>query len=163
MAAANQTPVANPARGIESFARDLAVVLAGKALDDLSWARPDDLTLFIPMQSRAADLFLLRLQFQFYPEWPPSAIFVNPLTRNYVIGADAVWLPKINAPHLQVHQNYAGKDRQLICNSSTVEFYELGHSVEQRHVWNEQTSNFALTIHTINSALRGEHYGGRQS
>lgn len=161
MANVNETPVPDPARGAAALERDIPIVLGGRPLETAGWVRVNDLTLCIPLWSTGADFFLLRLQFHCYPVWPPSAQFVNPLTKEYKISEDARWLPKIEAPHLQVHPNYSNTNKQLICNSSTLEFYEVRHGLDKpEHVWNETTQNFNHTLFTITEALRN-HYKGR--
>lgn len=165
MARANETPVPDPARGKAGLERDLPVVLAGRSLTDAGWVKINDLTLCIPLWSAAGDFFLLRLQFDCYPAWPPSAQFVNPLTKEYTFPDDARWLPKIEAPHLQVHPNYNhnGGGKQLICNSSTLEFYEVRHGLDkEEHMWNEGRDNFNHTLFTIKDALL-RYYKGRHA
>lgn len=164
MAALNEMPVPVPARGIAALERDLPIITRGCTVEDLGWCRPDDLTLFIPLWSREGHFYLLRLQFHCYPDWPPSAQFVNPRTGAYVFGEDKIWLPTIQAPHLAVHADYSNTKKQLICNSSTLEFYELRHGLDKpEHIWNSETMNFNHTLSTIRQALRSEHYVGRQS
>lgn len=160
MANANETPVPDPARGAEALERDLSLVLKGRTLEEAGWCRIDGLTLCVPIWSTSADIFLLRLQFHCYPEWPPSALFVNPITRDYKVGEDERWLPRIEAPHLHVHPNYNGQNGQLICNSATLEFYTVRHSVEAQHIWNPSRHNFNHTLFTITEAMR-HHYKGR--
>jgi len=164
MAAVNETPVAAPARGIEALERDLPVVLRGRPVEEAGWCRFDDLTLLIPLWSIAFDFYLLRLQFHCYPEWPPSAQFVNPVTKEYKVGHDTIWLPSIEAPHIRVHADYSGQKRQLICNSSTLEFYEVRHGLDHPdHIWRSDRQNFNHTLSTISHALQREYYRGRQS
>ncbi|MDA9504961.1 hypothetical protein XI09_09670 [Bradyrhizobium sp. CCBAU 11386] len=161
MANANETPVPDPARGGEALERDLPLALKGRTLEEAGWCRIDGLTLCVPLWSPSADFFLLRLQFHCYPEWPPSAQFVNPITKDYKLGDDDRWLPNIEAPHLRVHPNYNDQKRQLICNSTTLEFYNLRHPVEARHVWDPERHNFNHTLFTITEAMR-LYYRGRQ-
>src|SRR5205823_2646053 len=104
------TPIPDPARGAEAFERDLPLVLKGRTLEEAGCSKIDSVTLCMPLWSPSGDFFLLRLQFHCYPEWPPSALFVNPLTKDYKIGEDERWLPRIEAPNLQVHANYSGQN-----------------------------------------------------
>lgn len=164
MAQLNVTPVAIPARGKAALERDLPLVLRDRSLADAGWSRLDDLTLCIPLWSLGGDFYLLRLQFHCYPEWPPGTLFVNPITRDYRFPDDKRWLPTIEAPHLRVHADYANSKKQLICNSTTCEFYEVRHGLDdQNHIWDEKQHNFNHTLFTITQALQSEHYKGRQS
>ena len=59
----------------------------------------------------AGDDYLLRLYFSHYPDWPPSARFVNPATRQFGAG-DKRWLPMITgANELHVHASYGSHRR----------------------------------------------------
>ncbi len=163
MASVNETPVPDPARGIQALERDLIVVLRNRSVKEVGWCRSNDLTLLIPLWSTGFDFYLLRLQFHCYPEWPPSAQFVNPVTTEYRAGEDVTWLPLVEAPHIRVHADYSNSKRQLICNSSTLEFYELRHGLDNPdHIWRPESQNFNHTLATIAQALQGDHYRGRQ-
>ena len=160
MAALNADPVPNLPAGIARLERDLPDVLAGRTLEQAGWVQPTRSSLCIPTWSKTFDFFLLRLTFECYPEWPPSALFVNPITKIYE-GKDIMWLPKIEAPHLKTHANYADRHGQVICNSSTLEFYKVGHGLgDAGHIWNESYT-FQHTLHTITDALRSSFYLGR--
>lgn len=166
MAERDKEPVAaTPMAAIEAFDRDLAIVLNGKNLEELEWKRPDTLTLLVPMIGGDRDRYLLRLHFGFYPEWPPSAQFVNPDTGIYDIERDLKWLPKIEGcSEIQVHPKYEynGKKMQLICCSATLEFYQVRHSVEERHIWNIKHQNFFSTLHAVTRGLQAPFYKGPQ-
>lgn len=168
MASANAVPIPNtPALAAAALDADLPCVLRGRTLEDLGWKRPDRLTLLIPLvgvrHDGTRDDFLLRLNFLHYPEWPPSAQFVNPATQNYKYPEDACWLPTVDgAGEIAVHAQYdlpqsAGKI-QLICASVTLEFYQVLHGVQDRHVWDPNVHNFAATIAAIERVLRPPHY-----
>ena len=132
--------------------RHLGSVLAGRSLEAVGWQRPDPLTLYVPLRGYISgtpafaygfdpsepaadgeraftgapegDDYLLRLYFSHYPDWPPSAKFVNPDTKQFGPG-DTRWLPMISgANELHVHASYGGPGGgQLICCSATLEFY----------------------------------------
>ena len=161
-------PVQDLARGQQAFANDLDRVLRGRTLDDLGWAMPDEMTLLVPMfgttTSGSKDPYLLRLYFDHYPEWPPSAQFVNPLTLEYRLAEDAKWVPNSTShPEIALHTNYAGSSGQVVCCSLTLEFYKVNHSVEPHLVWNGGKQTFAATIASIKRALVPPHYAGRNA
>jgi len=158
-----------PAEARRVLDEQLEMMLAGKSLADWGWARLDPLTLLVSLvgvrESGESDAFLLRLGFGYYPEWPPSALFVNPATLRYSYPDDAPYLPLIQATQeLQVHQKYdvPGGSEQLICASVTLEFYIVNHSVTDEHIWNPERQNFAATINGIQQWLKPPYYSGRQ-
>lgn len=167
MAVAGQAPVINTKAGIQAFNEDLPRVLAARGVDSmeaLGWTRPDDLTLLVPMQAThqgATDSFLLRLQFQAYRDWPPSAQFVNPETAHYAGQQDQHHVPQLVSNECRTHASYAtasGKTIQLICCSATLEFYEVLHNVQPEHLWRE-TYNFLTTIQAISRAMSCSYTG----
>jgi hypothetical protein len=166
MAERQKCPVADPHRGRAAFAEHLPRVLLGRTLEQLGWVSPNALTLLVPMCAgpSGADDFLLRLGFQYYPEWPPTARFVNPDTREYDPARDLYWLPTVIGdpgfavhPHY-VHANYAGP---LLCCSYIAEFYLILHDVQAAHLWNSDRHTFGATISRVQEALRSEYYKGR--
>jgi hypothetical protein len=168
MAIAGQVPVINIRMGIQALDEDLPRVLkalGGDSMQGIGWARPDELTLLVPMVAShggAADSYLLRLQFQAYRDWPPSAQFVNPETTQYVWPQDQHHVPQLVSNECRTHANYptsSGKGIQLICCSATKEFYDVRHSVESAHLWCN-TYNFLTTLQAIRRAM-GTSYIGR--
>lgn len=167
MAKMNTEPTAmRPADAIEALDEDLSKVLKGKTIEETGWTRLDPLTLLVPVNGGRGDTvddYLLRLGFGYYREWPPSAQFVNPVTKIFEVGKDEKWLPKIEGwNELHVHANYNGTG-QLICCSNTLEFYKVRHGMEAKHLWNPERQNFAATLAAINWALRSTYYKGRQA
>jgi len=166
MAQAGTTPVlATPGDAIAAFERDLPKALKGRTLEEAGWRRLDDMTLLVPLKGRRADGtlddYLLRLGFACYPDWPPSAQFVNPKTLNYNLAKDKCWLPKIDGcSEIAIHADY-NRQGQLICCSLTLEFYAVRHDVQPNHVWNPGTHNFSATINQIDWALKSQFYKGR--
>jgi hypothetical protein len=174
----------------DALDRHLGSVPAGRSLESVGWQRPDPLTLYVPLRGYTiptsafaygfdpaepaaygerpfadapeGDEYLLRLYFSHYPDWPPSARFVNPDTKQFEPG-DARWLPMISGTNeLQVHASYGGPGGgQLICCSATLEFYLVNHSVEDRHRW-RPGSNFASTLNVLSQYMRPPTYTGRQ-
>lgn len=171
MAALNQDPVpSDPEVALAAFDADLPRVLRGKTNDEVEWQRPDPLTLLVPMWAAVdgapPDLFLLKLYFGYYPEWPASAQFVNPITRAYDPEKDKIWLPRIEGnSRIQVHANYEGNGRklQLICSSTTLEFYLVRHGGKEEDVWSHPQRNFSVTINEIRGGLLPQWYRGRMS
>ncbi|MBK7614473.1 MAG: hypothetical protein IPJ08_08385 [Burkholderiales bacterium] len=159
-------PVQDIHAGREAFQRDLQAVLKEGTLADRGWLKPDGLTLLVPMLVENAaqgqvDLYLLRLMFDHYPKGPPSAQFINPLTMNYKFPDDVLWVPKCeNAPDVHFHPNY-NNCVQLICSSTTLEFYRVNHDVKPEHVWDPQRMNFLTTLAAIRRGLASPYYKGR--
>lgn len=168
MAKAGEAPILNPKAGLAAFEADLERVLrleGASKLEDLGWIRHDKLTLLVPMEGvkdGKADDFMLRLGFHAYREWPPSAQFVNPETLVYSHGPDNHHVPQLTSNECHTHLAYAhpkGGTVQLICCSATLEFYDVLHGVEPRHVWSA-SNNFNSTITAIRRAMTS-HYQGR--
>lgn len=164
MAKIGVEPVLNsPPAAREALERDMDKSLRGR-----SYERLDSLTLLVPLfgnpNSESPDLFLLRLQFSYYPEWPPSAQFVNPLTRQYDGTKDLIWLPRIEGnPRIQVHSAYKYQDKtlQLICSSMTLEFYKIRHGCKESDLWTP-AHTFAATLNEIEMGLQpADGYKGR--
>lgn len=159
-------PVQDIHAGREAFQRDLAKVLGDRTLTDRGWVQPNDITLLVPVFARAADgmadLYLLRLVFDHYPDGPPSAQFVNPQTHDYLYPRDVAWVPfSEGAPNIHFHPNYDNTQKQLICSSSTLEFYKVNHSVEPQHVWDYARMNFMTTLAAVKAAMAAPYYKGR--
>lgn len=159
-------PVQDIHAGRDAFLCDLQSILKDDTLTDRGWAKPDDLTLLVPMQVEnplhgGADLYLLKLFFDHYPKGPPSAQFINPLTMTYVYPDDLRWVPRCEgATDIHFHPNYNNAG-QLICSSSTLEFYKVNHAVEPQHVWDPQRMNFLTTLTAIRRGLAPAYYRGR--
>lgn len=168
MARLGVTPVPNnPMQACTAVEAHLAVVLRGQSLAEAGWQRPDPLVLLVPLLGIQADGteddYLLRLHFGYYPEWPPSAQFVNPTTKEYHFPDDVGFLPRIEGTsEIQVHNAY-GSIGQLICCSVTLEFYLVSHGAEARHVWDPEHQNFAATLNAIKRGLRPPYYKGRMT
>lgn len=167
MSITRTAPVQDITQGQRVFADHLKRILRNRTLDDFGWAKPDDLTLLVPLFGTTAvgkkDAYLLRLYFDHYPTWPPSAQFVNPLTLEYRLSEDKKWVPQASAGNeIAFHTNYCG-DGQLVCCSLTLEFYKVNHSVEENLVWKGDKQSFCATIAAIKRALLPPHYQGRSS
>lgn len=151
--------------GREAFARDLEIVLKGASPAERGWAVPNDLTLLVPLFASAAagtsDFYLLKLFFDHYDSGPPSAQFVNPITMSYSFPGDVIWVPRIEGhTAIAFHANYSNQG-QLICSSTTLEFYKVNHGVEDGHIWRQGQMTFLTTISAIKAGLAQPFYKGR--
>jgi len=161
------SPVQDIHAGIEAFARDLKKVLKDSSLVERGWAMPDDMTLLVPLfasySGENCDAYLLRLVFDHYSEWPPSAQFINPLTMSYTFPDDVKWVPNSEQhQEIRFHTNYS-KRGQLICSSTTLEFYKVNHSVKEEHLWRAGQMTFMSTIAAIKSGMSPQYYKGRST
>jgi hypothetical protein len=168
MARANAPPTMDAMAGAAALDQDLPRVLRALdavSLDALGWSRPNRLSLIVPMTGvhlGKSEAFTLKLAFQAYRTWPPSAQFVNPETLAYNYPIDRQHVPILTSPGCHSHPEYdkpGGGKMQLICCSATLEFYEVLHSVQPEHVWRD-TDTFLTTIDAIQKAL-ASHFGGR--
>ncbi|HEV2160667.1 MAG TPA: hypothetical protein VGR52_00300 [Stellaceae bacterium] len=163
-----KAPIQDVSRGAQALAADLQLYLRDRALDEIGWAQPDALTLLVPLFATKSDdkkdAYLLRLCFDHYPAWPPSALFVNPLTLTYKFPDDARWVPSAPGhPEIAFHTNYRKTDGQLICCSLTLEFYKVNHSVKEELVWNGEKQKFPATVAAIKRVLLPPYYVGRSA
>lgn len=171
MAKANEKPVLDLQAGAAALDADIPRVLRvmeASSLEELGWSRPSRLSLLVPMMGKIdgkTDEYMLRLGFQAYRTWPPSAQFVNPSTLAFDRTEDLHHIPKLTSGECQTHANYqenaSGKKIQLICCSATLEFYDVLHGVADEHVWRD-TDTFLTTINAIQRAFVS-HYNGRFS
>ncbi|HWV46958.1 MAG TPA: hypothetical protein VN039_13215 [Nitrospira sp.] len=168
VAAAGQCPVVNTQAGLQALRQDVPRVLktlGASSLEELGWIQIDALTMLIPLSASIngiTDHYLLKLGFHCYPDWPPSAQFVNPETKQYAWPADQHCVPKLESPECRTHPNYTSPrclGIQLICCSATLEFYDVLHDVQPHHVWNGK-STFFTTLKAIQRAMQS-HYMGR--
>jgi hypothetical protein len=168
MAKANEQPTLDVQAGAAALDEDIPRVLKlleASSLEELGWSRPNKLSLLVPMSGMYQDNkdeYLLRLGFQAYRKWPPSAQFVNPATLAYVYPQDQHFVPKLASPECHAHvahqRNPASSKIQLICCSATLEFYDLLHNVEPQHLWRE-TDTFFTTITAIQKAFTSFYQG----
>jgi hypothetical protein len=166
VAKANERPVVDVQAGLAALEEDLPRVLRlldAPTIEALNWTRPNKLSLLIPMSGAfggKVDDFTLRLGFQAYRAWPPSALFVNPITSTFVHPQDQKHVPKLTSQECQTHVAYSPQtgNFQVICCSATLEFYEVLHSVEPQHLWLE-TNTFLTTIMAIRKAFASSYQG----
>jgi hypothetical protein len=168
MVKAGQSPSIDPSAGVAALEEDIPKVLrflGAPNIEALGWLRPNNLSLIIPMTAERegnADNYSLRLGFQAYRRWPPSAQFVNPNTHRYDYPQDQIHVPKLTSPECHTHTAYdrpGGGKLQLICCSATLEFYDVLHSVENdNHLWQESYT-FYTTIMAITRAMASSYQG----
>ncbi|MBI3699136.1 MAG: hypothetical protein HY242_01645 [Afipia sp.] len=169
MAVAKQRPTIDLGAGAAALEQDLPRVLnvlGATSIEELGWRRHNRLTLLVPMsgtfQDKTTD-YLLRLGFQAYREWPPSARFVNPETLDYRGAEDARFVPQLTSDACRTHIQYPdphnnGTMVQLICCSATFEFYDVLHEVDSKFLW-RNTDTFLLTINAIRKAFVSSYQG----
>lgn len=158
-------PIQDIHRGRDAFARDLQKVLKGASPAERGWAQPNDLTLLVPFFAQApdgsSDFYLLKLFFDHYADGPPSAQFVNPATLSYSYPDDAKWVPRSEGhPSIAFHPHY-NNERQLICSSTTLEFYKVNHDVNEKHIWRPGQMTFLSTLAAIKAGMATPYYKGR--
>lgn len=164
-------PVVDVHAGRAALAEHLERFLKARSLGEVGWAQPDDLTLLIPLfgttSAGAIDPYLLRLHFDCYPAFPPTARFINPLTGRFDGAADAAWLPKINLAEIKTHLSYGGwpdgRQAQLICTSMNCDFYAVRHSVQKEHMWDPERHTFSSTLAEIRKGMGPSGYSGRMT
>jgi len=103
MAKANELPTLDVQAGAAALDEDIPRVLrvlGASSIEELGWSRPNKLKLFVPMcgvcQGEKEE-YTLRLGFQAYRRWPPSAQFVNPVTLDYAYPQDQHFVPKLTS------------------------------------------------------------------
>lgn len=168
MAQPNVVPTQDLQAGAAALDEDIPRVLRlldASSLEELGWSRPNKLALLVPIVGTyqgSENRFLLRLGFQAYRKWPPSAQFVNPETARYDYPQDQCFVPKLTSSecytHIAYRHNQQANPIQLICCSATLEFYEVLHHVKPEHLWRE-TDTFLTTIMAIRKAMTS-FYGG---
>jgi hypothetical protein len=167
VAAIGVAPIVDLQAGLAALEEDIPRVLkieGASSLEELGWSRPNKLVLLVPITGTRAgqtDAYLLRLGFQAYRKWPPSAQFVNPETQGYRYPEDQHHVPMLTSPECHAHAAFAnttGSPRQLICCSVTLEFYEVQHGVHPHHLWRE-TDTFFRTITAIRKAFASFYQG----
>jgi hypothetical protein len=153
--------------GKAAFERHLAMATSTRSLAERGWICHDDLTLLVPLRainpkSFEVDSYLLRLTFDYYPDNPPGAMFVNPETLVFAGPDDAPHMPLCeSSPQVHFHLNYP-EYGPMICASTTLEFYKVNHGVNEQHRWDGKQRTFLDTIASVKSGLNEPFYRGRQ-
>lgn len=135
----------------------------------------DDVLVTVTLPARApdfgpekVDLHVLTLDCDSYDSWPPEVRFVNPDTRQYVIGQDERWLPRIEGfPNFGLHARYQGftnaptRVDQLVCFNLTRGYYDSNHSPEPHQRWTRGRHWLYSTVKVLYRALQPTYYRGR--
>jgi hypothetical protein len=109
MAKANELPTLDVQAGAAALDEDIPRVLrvlGASSIEELGWSRPNKLKLLVPMYGACQgekEEYTLRLGFQAYRRWPPSAQFVNPATLDYAYPQDQHFVPKLTSPECRTH------------------------------------------------------------
>lgn len=118
--------------------------------------------------SDQVDPYVLLLECDSYDEWPPEVKFVNPGTRQYMLGQDERWLPRIEGfPNFGLHARYQGfinapkRVDQLVCFSLTRGYYDSNHSPTSQQRWIQNRHWLYSTIKVLHRALQPTYYRGR--
>lgn len=133
------------------------------ALEDCDYEYDGDRTIYLKLTAVAGDGksedYLVRMQFLYYPDWPPCVTFLNPETRQY----DGTHWPQLaDAPKVGIHPAYAGAPAGMVCNSMTFEYYFWGgHNPSDGITWKAGVHTFAATISELKDHLRQPYYRGR--
>ena len=117
------------------------------------------------------DDFHIVMNFEYYRTNPPGVMFVNPETRKFDKSVDLRWLPALasHPPGLNIafHPSYDGYpdgiSRQLVCNSTVLEYYISNHSPTEDERWDPTRHNLFATLSTLQMTLKKPYYGGKMS
>lgn len=113
------------------------------------------------------DDYHLDLDMSYYRQHPPGVTFVNPHTRSFDPSGDARWLPVAASKPLHTdiryHASYTvnGVERQMVCNSLTLEYYMTGHSPQPEERWDPDRHTLSATLNLLQTMLTPPYYGGR--
>jgi hypothetical protein len=143
-------------------ARDGLLRDAPAALEGLRWREQSPLVLLVDLEARradgAVDRYVARLDFSYYPEYPPRVTFVDPETGRYDAAA---WPEVANAPNIAFSAVYGDADAGMVCNSMFFEYYFWGgHAPTEAIRWNPRQHTFAATLTELKDALRPPYYVG---
>jgi hypothetical protein len=136
-----------------------------RALENCDYEYDGDRTIYLTLPATDSrgetQQYLVRLTFLYYPDWPPSVTFLNPLTRRY----DGTHWPSVtSSPRLAMHVVYGGAPTGMVCNSMTFEYYFWGgHSPTDIIKWNKARHTFFATIAELKDHLQVPYYQGRSS
>jgi hypothetical protein len=111
------------------------------------------------------DDYYVKIGAEYYDSFPPTVAFVQPETWVQA-GPGSKWLPTIGAvPWFGLHPNYnfpgEAAPRQLVCFTSTAEYYMVGHSPPESTVWQQGKHTVAATLYRLAEVLQPPYYLGR--
>ena len=160
----------SPAVAKAALEADIAKLLGPSSKFAGKWDRVGPLAMTVSFTGRHKDnateeTYVALLTFTHYPDWPPLVQFVNPETTAYTYPQDISHLPWLDGnPEIHVHHSYCNQPGdQLVCCSANLKFYLIRHGIDSADkIWNKSRHNLAWTLNTIQRALTGPHYRGRQ-
>lgn len=135
----------------------------------------DNLLLYVDLWSTdesyaKLDDYHLKLDMSYYRIHPPGVTYINPITKIFDPSKDLRWLPikgqALPGVDIGYHPSYAltdGTQRQLVCNSMTLEYYLSNHNPTPDQIWDSTKHTFAATLTTLQLWLRKPYYGGRSA
>lgn len=135
----------------------------------------DNLLLYVDLWAKdendaRLDDYHLKLDMSYYRTHPPGVTYINPETKMFDPEKDLKWLPQKSqvppAMDIQYHMSYKlldGTQRQMVCNSMTLEYYLSNHSPTPEQKWDSTKHTFAATLTTLQIMLRKPYYGGRSA
>ncbi len=135
---------------------------APAALEGLSWHELTPLSIAVDLEALRADgerdRYVLRLDFAYYPDWPPRATFLDPATGR----PDPSAWPRIEgAGHIGFHPTYGDAEWGMVCNSMFFEYYFWGgHSPDGAIAWKKDSHTFAASINVLRDVLQAPFYKG---
>jgi hypothetical protein len=133
-----------------------------------------DVLVTVALQARAAhyksgqmDIHLVTLNCESYDAWPPEIHFVNPDTRDYVVGRDMAILPSINGVYgFALHPIFSnfyeiGRIDQLVCFSFARGYYDSAHVPQEHERWRGGRHWLYSSVQYLHRALQPPYYQGR--
>jgi len=131
-----------------------------RRLDELRWV------VELPARTAEGGRFShhARLDGRWYDTWPPDVAFVDPETDQPVSAGR--WLPTVQVPpdsRFAVHATYPfpdGTQRQLVCFSFTLGYYESVHPPSASQAWTRGRHTVAATLYRLAEMLAPPHYRG---
>ena len=116
------------------------------------------------------DDYHLHMDMSYYRSYPPGVSYINPETKSFDPNKDLKWFPKPNgAPpgtNIGYHVSYnlnTGQNKQMICNSMILEYYQSNHSPSPDQMWDSTKHNLFSTLYILQSMLLSPYYGGRSN
>jgi len=148
--------VSDPEEARAAFLRDHE-----KALEGYRWEEQSPLSILVHLEGHRAsgevDLYLACFSFLYYPIWPPSVTFVNPVTLKY----DPAYWPKTSGPNIAFSAPYGDAPSGMVCNSMFFEYYFWGgHAPNPNISWDPKRHTFAASLNELRIHLRPPHYQG---
>lgn len=149
--------LADPVEARAAWTADAPLALLG-----LTWVEETPNSIAVDMPATRADgtidMYLLRLDFSYYRDWPPRATFLDRETRT---PSAAAWPNVEGAPEVSFHAVYGDAPHGMVCNSLFFEYYFWGgHSPNEGIAWDGTRMTFAASLNLIKECLRPPFYIG---